>query len=250
MGQSGCWGCGKHASFFWLDLERSRQPWALPAFSAVIFFAYRSPSTTTPRSTNLTPSLSSSSSDAIARLAEYGRNELAEKKKSKLVILGKLLISPMAIALWIAIVVELGEQNGRGERGRVGCGFGGRRFHFFFFFLTTHLPPPHPALQDWIDVALLAAIQFANAGIAFYETVSWFLWWMDVNRLRLRSAAALANHCATAPVVYITHPATFPIHLGQSRRRGRRPESRPQTACHRQARRQVGQHRRRRTGAG
>ena len=47
-------------------------------------------------------------SDAIALLVEYGRNELAEKKKSKLKILGKLLISPMAIALWIAIIVELG----------------------------------------------------------------------------------------------------------------------------------------------
>lgn len=70
---------------------------------------YRPPPHHHPRSTNLQPRLSSPSSDAIARLAEYGRNELAEKKKSKLVILGKLLISPMAIALWIAIVVELGE---------------------------------------------------------------------------------------------------------------------------------------------
>ena len=74
------------------------------------------------------------SSDAAALLAEFGRNELQEKKKSKLKILGKLLISPMAIALWIAIVVEI-------------------------------------ALLDFVDVALLAAIQFANAGIAFYETV-------------------------------------------------------------------------------
>ena len=40
----------------------------------------------------------------------------------------------MALALWVAILVEA-------------------------------------ALKDWIDVGLLASIQFANAGIAFYETV-------------------------------------------------------------------------------
>ena len=74
--------------------------------------------------------------DAITLLAEYGRNELAEKKKSKLKILGKLLISPMAIALWIAIIVELGRLGKEGwcwvERQQ------------FFSFSNQPLPPPPP----------------------------------------------------------------------------------------------------------
>ena len=42
-----------------------------------------------------------------ARLAEFGRNELPEKKKSKLLQFLGYLWGPMPIMIWLAIVIEL-----------------------------------------------------------------------------------------------------------------------------------------------
>jgi H+-transporting ATPase len=71
---------------------------------------------------------------AEERLAEYGRNELPTKKTPSWLIFIRGLWGPMPVALWIAIVVELG-------------------------------------LQDWLDAGILFVIQMANATIGWYETI-------------------------------------------------------------------------------
>ena len=71
--------------------------------------------------------------EALMRLEKYGRNELPEKKTSKWYIFGSLLIEPMPVMIWIAIVIEA-------------------------------------VLAKWMDMSILLGIQMTNASIAFYET--------------------------------------------------------------------------------
>ncbi|KAJ9446732.1 Cation transporter/ATPase [Diplonema papillatum] len=73
------------------------------------------------------------STEATARLEKYGRNELPEKITPGWKIFLKGLWGPMAIALWVAIVIEF-------------------------------------ALQNWPDAAILLGIQLGNATIGWYET--------------------------------------------------------------------------------
>jgi H+-transporting ATPase len=78
-------------------------------------------------------SLGLTSRDADTALMVYGYNELPEKKISKLYIFLMLLCEPMPIMIWLAIVIEA-------------------------------------VITKWMDMAILLAIQFCNASIAFYET--------------------------------------------------------------------------------
>jgi len=73
------------------------------------------------------------SAEAEQRLAEYGRNELPEKRTPGWLIFLDGLYGPMPIALWIAVIIEF-------------------------------------ALQNWPDGAILLAIQLGNATISWYET--------------------------------------------------------------------------------
>lgn len=73
-----------------------------------------------------------SSAEAEKRLKQYGRNELPEKVIPKWYIFCSQLWQPMPIMIWIAIIIEAG-------------------------------------IQNWIDMAVLIFIQFANASIGFYE---------------------------------------------------------------------------------
>jgi H+-transporting ATPase len=72
------------------------------------------------------------SEEAVARQVRFGLNKLPEKKTSKLYVFCSQLWQPMPIMIWIAIVIEIG-------------------------------------IENWEDMAILFFIQFANAGIAFYE---------------------------------------------------------------------------------
>ncbi|KIY97910.1 H+-transporting ATPase [Monoraphidium neglectum] len=72
--------------------------------------------------------------EAEALIQEWGRNELEEKTTPKWLIFLKMLIQPMPIMIWIAIIIML-------------------------------------ALEHWIDFAILMAIQFINAFLGWYETV-------------------------------------------------------------------------------
>lgn len=73
------------------------------------------------------------SAEAAERLEKYGRNELPEKSDPKWLIFLRLLWAPMPIMIWIAVIIEIG-------------------------------------IQNYIDMAILLAIQFINASISFYET--------------------------------------------------------------------------------
>jgi magnesium-transporting ATPase (P-type) len=70
--------------------------------------------------------------EAEQRLVKYGRNELPEKKVPKWYIFVSQLWEPMPIMIWIAAIIEAG-------------------------------------IQNWIDMAILFFILFANASISFYE---------------------------------------------------------------------------------
>jgi hypothetical protein len=71
--------------------------------------------------------------EAEELLKHYGRNELPEKKHSKIYLFCKQLWQPMPVMIWIAVVIEA-------------------------------------AIQNYIDMAILLAIQFINAGIGFHES--------------------------------------------------------------------------------
>jgi H+-transporting ATPase len=73
------------------------------------------------------------SDEATELLLLYGKNELPEKVTPKWIIFLKLLIAPMPIMIWIAIVIEA-------------------------------------AIENFIDMGILLGIQFTNASISFYET--------------------------------------------------------------------------------
>ena len=75
--------------------------------------------------------------EAAKLLAEYGPNELVEKKTSKLVIYLKLLVAPMPIMIWIAIFVEVG------------------------ITIANAVTEGSPG-TNWIDAIILLAIQFLN----------------------------------------------------------------------------------------
>lgn len=66
-------------------------------------------------------------------LQKFGRNELPEKTTSPWYILMNLLLEPMPIMIWLAIIIEA-------------------------------------ILCKWMDMSILLGIQIANASIAFYET--------------------------------------------------------------------------------
>ena len=72
------------------------------------------------------------SAKANELLKIYGRNELPEKIVPKWYIFVSQLWQPMPIMIWIAAIVEAG-------------------------------------IQNWIDMAILLFIQFANASIGYYE---------------------------------------------------------------------------------
>jgi H+-transporting ATPase len=72
------------------------------------------------------------SSEAHKRLGMYGKNELPEKKVSKLYMFLQLLWEPMPIMIWLSIIIEA-------------------------------------CICKWMDMSILLAIQIANASIAFYE---------------------------------------------------------------------------------
>ncbi|KIZ00440.1 H+-transporting ATPase [Monoraphidium neglectum] len=80
------------------------------------------------------PGVGFTTAEAEALLLEWGRNELEEKTTPKWLIFLKMLIQPMPIMIWIAIIIML-------------------------------------ALEHWIDFAILMAIQFINAFLGWYETV-------------------------------------------------------------------------------
>jgi H+-transporting ATPase len=65
-------------------------------------------------------------------LSVYGRNELPEKKVSKIYVFCEQLWQPMPVMIWIAVIIEA-------------------------------------AIGNYIDMAILLFIQFANASIGFYE---------------------------------------------------------------------------------
>ena len=71
--------------------------------------------------------------EAEERLAKFGPNCLPEKSVPKWYIFISLLWQPMPIMIWLAAIIEA-------------------------------------AIQNWEDFGILLFIQFANAGIAFYET--------------------------------------------------------------------------------
>lgn len=66
-------------------------------------------------------------------MAKHGKNEIPEKKNSKLFIFLSILSEPMPLMIWLAIIIEA-------------------------------------VLMKWMDMWTLLGIQFTNAGIAFYET--------------------------------------------------------------------------------
>ena len=71
--------------------------------------------------------------EAEALLKKHGPNVLPEKKVPKWYIFVSQLWQPMPIMIWLAAIIEA-------------------------------------AIQNWIDMAILLFIQFANASIAYYET--------------------------------------------------------------------------------
>lgn len=73
-----------------------------------------------------------SEQEATERLKIYGRNELPEKVVPKWYIFISQLWQPMPIVIWIAAIIEA-------------------------------------AIENYIDMAVLICIQFANASIGFYE---------------------------------------------------------------------------------
>lgn len=79
------------------------------------------------------PSRGLSSKEAAALLVQYGLNCLPEKITPKWFIFASLLVQPMPIMIWIAVTIEA-------------------------------------VIGNWDDFSILLFIQFANAGIAFYET--------------------------------------------------------------------------------
>jgi H+-transporting ATPase len=74
-----------------------------------------------------------SSNEAELRLKLHGKNELPQKVVPKWYIFCMLLIEPMPVMIWLAIIIEA-------------------------------------IIAKWTDMFILLAIQMANASIAFYET--------------------------------------------------------------------------------
>jgi H+-transporting ATPase len=70
--------------------------------------------------------------EAEKRLNIYGRNELNEKVVPRWLIFAILLVQPMPIMIWLAVIIE-------------------------------------GIIENFSDMGILLLIQFANAGIAFYE---------------------------------------------------------------------------------
>ena len=83
-------------------------------------------------SQNFQYSMGLSSLQAVEELTKFGRNELPEKKVSKIVIFCSLLIEPMPLMIWAAAIIEAG-------------------------------------IENFLDMGILIGIQFANASIGFYE---------------------------------------------------------------------------------
>ena len=73
-----------------------------------------------------------SEEEARGRLARFGRNALEEKKVHPLVKLAYNFVSPMALMIWAAIVIE-------------------------------------GIMLDWADVGVLLALQILNAVVGWYE---------------------------------------------------------------------------------
>ena len=71
--------------------------------------------------------------EAAALLIQYGLNSLPEKNTPLWYIFISLLWQPMPIMIWLAAIIEA-------------------------------------VISNWFDMGILLFIQFANAGIAFYET--------------------------------------------------------------------------------
>lgn len=78
------------------------------------------------------PSKGLTTFEAQQLLQKWGRNELEDKKKSKILIFLEQLWQPMPVMIWIAAITEAG-------------------------------------IQNWPDMAILLGIQFINAGLGYYE---------------------------------------------------------------------------------
>lgn len=74
------------------------------------------------------------SAEAKIRLQTFGPNELPDNSKSKWVLLGELLIQPMACMLWVSAIAEA-------------------------------------IVSNYLDMGILIGINLLNAGLSFYETV-------------------------------------------------------------------------------
>lgn len=72
------------------------------------------------------------SGEALELLRIHGKNELADRKTPKWLILLQQFWAPMPIMIWIAAIVEV-------------------------------------AIENYPDFGILMAIQFINAGLGFYE---------------------------------------------------------------------------------
>ena len=109
---------------------------------------------------------------------------------NRLLIYLKLLIMPMPIMIWLAVIVEASIQNWidmvRGEEFFFtlspepfeSTGKGGKKLTFFppLFSFSSRSPPPSlpsppPKKNSLSHQAILLAIQFINATIGWYETV-------------------------------------------------------------------------------
>jgi H+-transporting ATPase len=73
------------------------------------------------------------SQEAAELLVKYGKNELPDKSDPKWLIFLRQFWAPMPIMIWIAIIIEA-------------------------------------AIKNFLDMGILLFIQFANAGISYYET--------------------------------------------------------------------------------
>jgi H+-transporting ATPase len=74
-----------------------------------------------------------SSDEAQNLMFVHGKNELPEKNVSKFFVFLSLMVEPMPIMIWIAIIIEA-------------------------------------VISKWMDMTILLAIQFTNTSVAFYET--------------------------------------------------------------------------------
>jgi H+-transporting ATPase len=105
-----------------------------------------------------------SSYEAESRLQEFGPNVLPEKTVPKWYLFLELLWQPMACLIWYVLNSDTFKCAELVLHAAVNS-------PQIFYYSNRAAVIIEAAIQNWIDMAILLAIQFANAGIAFYETV-------------------------------------------------------------------------------